>query len=198
MKKGVTIAVLVVLIFGGHAQNLIAKITFETIRMKGINGCADVITKEFYNTLKMYGVYKFYPNGIFLANDLSDTTNQLIGVNDTLEIIDGHVYHIYAPLTYEKVSIIMIAQQESLFFFKGLNCCKPKHNLSDVLYWMHSQPNFDDTVFSRVDNYYLYYSGISVDISGAFCECSEQIGRSGKRYKKPDQIKLRNFKKTIW
>ena len=115
MKRVVAFVVLVAFMFVGFSQNPITKFTHEDLRKKGNNVYADIVTRNFYNTLKTYRVYKLYPKGIFLANDLSDTTNHLIGSDDTLKIFNNHVYHIYAPLTSYKVSIIMIPQQESLF-----------------------------------------------------------------------------------
>ena len=197
MKRVVSLVVLAAFMCNGFTQNLITKFTLEDLRKKGSNVYADIVTREFYNTLKAYRVYKFYPQGVFFATDLSDTTNHLIGSDDTLKIFNNHIYHIYAPLTSHKVSIIMIPLQESLYFFNGLNCCKPKHNLSDVLCWMHTQQNFDSTDFRRVENYNLYYSGISMDIPGAFCECSKQREHSDRRHKKPHQILIQHSKKGM-
>lgn len=195
MKRVLVAMFLVIYTYTGYTQSIITKIKFEDIRKKGNNVYADIITKEFYNTLKTYKVYKLYPHGIFLANDLSDTTNQLVKQDDTLKITNGHIYHIYAPFTYHKVSIIMIVQDDSLFFFKGLNCCRPKHTLSDVLYWVSTrQNNFDRIVFDRIANYNHYYYGIPIDIPGAFCECSNKSIHSKKKHKKPHQIIIKNKK----
>ena len=195
MKRVVAFVVLVAFMCVGFSQNPITKFTLEDLRKKGNNVYADVINREFHNTLKTYKVYKYYPKGVFLANDLSDTTNHLIGSDDTLKIFNNHVYHIYAPLRSHKVSIIFIPQQEYLYFFNGLNCCKPKHNLSDVLYWMHTQQTFNSIVFRRVENYNLYYSGISMDTPGSSCECSNQRVHPDRRHKKPHLIMIDHPKK---
>ena len=153
--------------------------------------------KEYYHVLRHYHInYNFRRlPWRFFAFDLSDTTNYLSDESDTLIIIDHHIYYIVTPSFYERVSIVMIPDHDSLYFFSGLNCCKPIHRVSDILEWLSIQYDYmDEAVLERVRDCLSYYQAIPVCPMGSVpqCECrGEKVPLAEKNsYKKPKKRKI--------
>lgn len=184
---------LVVLCFVGSAQTERARISF----CQAENPYYKAMQKEYYHILRHYHINHFFRGWPwrFFAFDLSDTTNYLSDKSDTLIVIDNHIYYIVTPSLYEKVSIVMIPKNESLYFFSGLNCYRPIHRVSDILEWLSLQnDNVDETVLERVRNCLSYYQTVPVDPQGSvpLCECrGKKVPLAEKNsYKKPKKRKL--------
>lgn len=191
MKRLITL--LIVFCAVGGAQSERARISFfqkENLYYKAIQ-------KEYYRMLKHYHInYQFRGWAWrFFAFDLCDTTNYLSHKSDTLIIFDNHIYYIVTPSLYERVSIVMVPPKESLYFFLGINCCKPIHRVSDVLEWLSEQHiAVDEGVAERVGDFLSYYQSVPVDPQGKIprCECSGNYPYPlvRGRYKKPRKINL--------
>ena len=154
------------------------------------------MSKEYHRTLKHYHFhYNFcHQPWKFYAFDLTDTTNVLTKESDTLRVIDSHIYYIVTPSLYEKVSIVMVPLNQNLYFFSGLNCCKPIHRVADVTEWLSIQnENMDATLLERVKNCLSYYQAIPIDPQGKVprCECNCNPSHSGCSFKKPKKVKIR-------
>lgn len=176
-----------------HIQAEKTRITFYQME----NPYYKAIHEEYYRVLKHYHLYHNVGNRPwkFYAFDLTDTTNVLVEESDTLFIFDNHIYYIVTPSLYEKVSIMAIPVNETMYFFSGLNCCKPIHRVSDVLEWLSTQNNCTDKfLLERVGNCLSYYQAIPIDPQGSvpYCECSCKSSRSNQdnTYKKPKQKKI--------
>ena len=89
-----------------------------------------------------------------------------------------------------KVSIVMVPENDTLYFFSGLNCCKPIHRVSDVLEWClkHSSCR-DAALLLRVSNCLSYYQATPIDPQGSVplceCGCKNLHPRGNIPYKKP-------------
>ncbi|MBR4136451.1 MAG: hypothetical protein IKU03_08620 [Bacteroidales bacterium] len=184
---------LVLLCLVGSAQTERARISFGQAE----NPYYKAMQKEYYRVLRHYHIGHNF-RGLpwrFFAFDLSDTTNYLSDKSDTLIIIDHHIYYIVTPSFYEKVSIVMIPNNESLYFFSGLNCCKPIHHVSDILEWLSMQyDHVDGAVLERVRNCLSYYQAIPVCPMGSVpqCECTRSNVPLAEKnhHKKPKKRKL--------
>ena len=153
------------------------------------------ISKEYHRTLKHYHVYYSFCHHPwkFYAFDLTDTTNVLAKESDTLRIIDSHIYYIVTPSLYEKVSIVMVPIDQTLYFFSGLNCCRPIHRVRDVIEWLSMRNESTDAAcMERVKNCLSYYQAIPVDPQGKTprCECDCKHSNLGYSVKKPRKVRF--------
>ena len=179
-----------------YAQSEKAGITFS----QKDNPYYKAIYKEYYRTLKHYHLYYnicHLPWRFFMF-DLTDTTNVLTEESDTLSIVDNHIYYIVTPSLSEKVSIVMVPINEMLYFFSGLNCCKPIHRISDIEHWLSLQDfSMNETLMYRVRNCLSYYNSIPTCPMGSVpsceCGCKNTLIDKQHKYKKPREkiIKIR-------
>lgn len=189
MKRAFFVALVIVLYAVAGAQTEKTRFTF----FQTDNPYYKAVQKEYYQTLRHFHIcYSF--RGLpwrFFAFDLSDTTNTLVKVADTLRVVDNHIYYVVTPSLYQKVSILMIPKDGILYFFSGLNCCKPIHRISDALEWLSKQyDHLDEATLERVRNCLSYYKATPVDPQGSVPQCEWRCRKDGQstgnnRYKKP-------------
>lgn len=188
MKHTILSVILLALCTVCNAQAEKARITFFQME----NSYYEAIHEEYCRVLKHYHIYHNVGNRPwkFYAFDLTDTTNVLVEEFDTLLVFDNHIYYIVTPSLYEKVSIVMVPENDTLYFFSGLNCCKPIHRVSDVLEWClkHSSCR-DAALLLRVSNCLSYYQATPIDPQGSVplceCGCKNLHPRGNIPYKKP-------------
>lgn len=127
------------------------------------------IDKAFVKLNKKYGVIS---HGVYVIYDLVDTNNKLIFENDTLLLIDRHIYHVVSPWVNEKVSMIIVPYAGNIFSFSGLNCCRKIHDIEDVVHWVKNNiKDIDDVTLERIRNYQLYQLKIMMDPQGSISQC---------------------------
>lgn len=131
-------------------------------------------------------------HGLFCIYDLSTPKNRLTKEEDTIFVVENHIYHVVSPSVYAKVSIIMIPTDRNLVFFEGLNCCKPIHTVEDAVFWLMNRfPNIDSVTLKNVVNYKEFHPDIPIDPQGSFSICETCCKEKSMRIKiknKPPRI----------
>lgn len=190
-NKGLTsIPLLFILFFLLHfcsAQDTLSKITFYGEK----DSYQRCIGKEFVRLNRSYRTgIKF---GLYYMYDLVFTDNKLTSENDTLYLMDKHIYHVVSPSVYGKVSMIIIPFDGGLFAFIGLNCCKKKHDVEDVVRWVSDNyPDVDHSTLENIRNYKAFHPNIPIDPQGStpICEwrCRHRQSQKRYHYRKPKII----------
>lgn len=152
--------------FSSHAQDTLSVMTFYNQ--------ADVykkcIEREYHNINKHYKIGA--KHGLIFIYDLTAPANRMVSEDDTVHIINNHIYHVVSPGVYTKVSILMIPKDGDLIFFEGLNCCKPIHSLEDALCWLSSHfSNIDHYVLKNIMNYKDFHPNVPIDPQGSTPKC---------------------------
>lgn len=129
-------------------------------------------------------------HGLFYIYDLSMPDNRLTKEEDTILVVENHIYHVVSPSVYAKVSIIMIPTDRNLVFFEGLNCCRPIHTIEDAVFWLtNTFPSIDSSTLKNVVNYKEFHPDVPIDPQGSFpiCEtcCKEKSMRIRIKNKSP-------------
>ena len=138
--------------------------------------------------------HTFYNRQLLLIVDLCDTSNHIENWQDTLSVIDQHVYHIASGIVYDRVSVLMVPCGGHLYFFEGLNCTRYRHRTEDVVQWMIQ--NFDgqptDELLHRVRHYDDYYHGVAIDPQGSksYCENCRKKSPTRTRCRAPRKRKV--------
>ena len=150
------------------AQDTLSKIT-----RYGDKDCyAKCIDKEFHKMNRKYGIVS---HGVYIVYDLVDTNNKMISEQDTLFLVDNHIYHIVSPWMCEKISMIVIPYNGEMNAFLGLNCCRYIHNVEDVVHWLkNSNQNINDILIDRIRNYYIYHPTLVLDPQGSIPQCESE------------------------
>ena len=154
------------------------------------------IDKEFVKLNKSYrtGIKR----GLYYIYDLEDLNNKMVSENDTLYLVNRHIYHVVSPSVYGKVSMIIIPYDGSLFAFIGLNCCKKKHDVKDVIRWVSDNyPEVDHSTLENIRNYKTFHPNIPIDPQGStpICErrCRHRLSQKRYHYRKPKILFRSNF-----
>lgn len=148
------------------AQDTLSKITFYGDK----DPYQKCIGKEFEKLNRWYrtGI----KHGLFYMYDLVDNNNKLVSENDTLYLINSHLYHVVSPNVYGKVSMIIIPYNDSIFAFIGLNCCKKRHNVEDVVRWvLNNFKNVNNSTLCNIRQYYIFHPNIPTDPQGSIPKC---------------------------
>ena len=166
------------------AQDTISKMTLygdENVYQKKIH-------KEFVKVNKLYrtGIR----HGLYYVYDIVDTSNKLSSEKDTLYFVNKHIYYVVSPSVYGKVSMIFIPYEGNMYAFIGLNCCKHKHVIEDVIFWVGKNfQNVDNSIFEKIKNYDIFHPNIAIDPQGKIpiCErkCLHYSSHKHYHYKKP-------------
>lgn len=166
------------------AQDTLSRMTFYGNK----NSYQKVLDKEFVKINIQYrtGI----KHGLYYVYDLVDTSNKLTSEYDTVLFVDKHIYHVVSPSVYGKVSMIIIPYNGNMFAFIGLNCCKKKHDVEDVIIWVENNlQNVDHSTLERIRNYYVFHPNIRMDPqeSMPICEfrCRHHPSHKHDHYKKP-------------
>lgn len=143
------------------------------------------------STITFYGEKDFYQNcigeefvkinnryrtgirhGLYCIYDLVFEDNKLESENDTLFFVNRHIYHVVSPSVYGKVSMIIVPYDDTVFAFVGLNCCKKKHDVEDVIHWVVNKfPNVAPSTLANIRNYYVFHPNIPTDPQGTTPKC---------------------------
>lgn len=147
------------------AQDTISKMVKDV----NIDCYQKAIEKAFLKLNRKYGIVS---RGVYTVYDLVDTNNKMVFENDTLFLIDKHIYHVVSPWAYEKVSMIIVPYAGSIFSFVGLNCCKKTHCVEDVVHWVKNNiKDIDSVTLERIRNYQLFQLKIAMDSQGSISRC---------------------------
>lgn len=194
MKK-----IILLILLNGIILQIFAQDTLSRVSYYYDNGdpCKSTVRKELDRINRHYSVPS--KKAPFCICDLTDTTNKLDEESD-IYFINGHVYYVFVADLYCKVSIIMILENNNAYFFEGLNCLKPKHNIKDVLFWMghNMSREISSSEMQRIIHYDSYYHGAGIDsktVSCEWCKPSKNIVHKGSwhKYKKPKKRLLKPF-----
>ena len=112
----------------------------------------------------------------FYIYDLVDTLNTTRNKDrKCIEFKNNHIYHIGSIRSSFEISVVLILLEGKLYFFEGLNCCKKKQTIEDVITWVEKQiPNkIDEITITRVRNFKKYSLSFYIDTQGKkpLCEC---------------------------
>ena len=190
-NKNLTFAVLIIIVFSlpyyCYAQDTLSKMTLYGNK----DSYKKSIDKEFIKLNNMY--HTGIRHGIYYMYDIVDIDNRLTSEYDTLLFLNEHIYHVVSPSVYGKVSMIIIPYNDTLFAFIGLNCCKRKHDVEDVIHWVldHYQ-NVDYSTLENIRNYKNFHPNIPIDPQGStpICEwrCRHNPSKTRYHYRKPKII----------
>ena len=169
------------------AQNILSKMTLYGPR-DSFQKCID---KEFRDINKKYrtGI----KHGLYCMYDIENDDNRLTSEHDTLLFIDKHIYHVVSPSVYGKVSMIIIPYNDTIYAFIGLNCCRKKHHVEDVVHWVKNRfQNVKQPTIDAIRNYYLFHPNVAIDLQGKMPKCERNCDHHSPheicRYKKPKII----------
>ena len=169
------------------SQDTLSKMTFYGNRDR----YQKVIDREFKKLNKRYrtGI----KHGLYYVYDIKDTNNKMTSEQDTLLFVNEHIYHVASPSVYGKVSMIIIPFNGSIFAFIGLNCCRKKHNIEDVVHWVgKNMQDIDYSTIEKIRRYYTFHPNIPIDPQGRVPKCEYKCYgfpiHKTNNYRKPKRI----------
>ncbi|MBP5400992.1 MAG: hypothetical protein J6Y35_05115 [Bacteroidales bacterium] len=183
---------------GNHGNTSWAQDTLSRMTLYGYrDSYKESIDKEFIKLNKIYrtGI----KHGIYYIYDLGDTDNKLTSEHDTLLFLNEHIYHVVSPRVSGRVSMIIIPSNDIVAAFIGLNCCKKRHSVEDVIYWVKDRfQNVSDSMIEGIRNYQAFQPNTLIDPqegSTPKCErrCIRPPSHTRYHYKKPKIIHRKNL-----
>ena len=103
------------------------------------------------------GFYSDKEIGIgFFVFDLTTPGNKSLTLQDCVDFINGHIYHVAPPDSHFSLSHIVILEEGKLKVFRSVNCPSRGDNLEDVIKYVSAKLSHDeqrDEIIDRVRNY---------------------------------------------
>ena len=131
-------------------------------RARVLNEFAGMLNKSIpeYPKVNGKGFYSNGENGIgFFVVDLVNPANKDLSLNDCVEFINGHVYHVAPQLAAYSLSHIVILEEGTLKVFRSINCPARGDRLEDAIDYVSTKltgANNKAQVIDRLRNYKKY------------------------------------------
>lgn len=106
------------------------------------------------------GFFSDNESGIgFFVVDLMNPSNRSFTLQDCVDFINGHVYHVAPPDLHYSLSHIVILEDGKLKVFRSVNCPSRGDRLEDAINYLSAKLSHDrqrDEIIDRVRHYRKY------------------------------------------
>ena len=127
-----------------------------------------------YSQANSKGFYADADNAIgFFVVDLTNPSNKYVALQDCVDFIDNHVYHVAPLQSPYSLSQIVILERGSLKVFRSINCPGRGDRLEDVITYLNTLLANDEQknqIINRVRHYRKYGYYYSMDHAGSICK----------------------------
>jgi hypothetical protein len=127
-----------------------------------------------YSRANSKGFYTDSDNAIgFFVIDLTDPSNKYVALQDCVDFIDHHVYHVAPLQSPYSLSHIVIPERRGLKVFRSINCPGRGDRLDDVITYLNTlliNDNKKNQIINRVRRYRQYGYYYSMDHAGSICK----------------------------
>ena len=132
------------------------------MRSRVLDDLADILNKSIpeYSAGGNRGFYSDDERGIgFFVVDLMNPSNKDLTMDDCVDFINGHVYHVAPSDSHYSLSHIVILEEGKLKVFRSVNCPSRGDRLEDAINYITAKLSQDkqrDEIIVRVRNYRRY------------------------------------------
>ena len=127
-----------------------------------------------YSHANSKGFYADSDNAIgFFVVDLTSPSNKYVALQDCVDFLDNHVYHVAPLQSPYSLSHIVILERGSLKVFRSINCPGRGDRLEDVIAYLNTLLTNDknkNQIINRVRHYRKYGYYYSMDHAGSICK----------------------------
>ena len=129
------------------------------VRSRVLDELANILNESIpeYSKGVARGFYSDNERGIgFFVVDLMNPSNKSFTLQDCVDFINGHVYHVAPPDLYYSLSHIVILEEGKLKVFRSVNCPGRGDRLEDVIKAVSAKLSDDkqrNEIIERVRNY---------------------------------------------
>jgi hypothetical protein len=146
------------------------------VRSHVLDELADILNKSIpeYSTGGNRGFYRDNESGIgFFVFDLINPSNKDLSLQDCVDFINGHIYHVAPSDSHYSLSHIVILEEGKLKVFRSVNCPGRGDRLEDAINYVSVKLSHDkqrDEILDRVRNYRKYGFYGSLHHAGSICK----------------------------
>jgi hypothetical protein len=146
------------------------------VRSRVLDELADILNNSIpeYSKGVSQGFYSDNDSGIgFFVVDLTNPTNKSLTLQDCVDFINGHVYHVAPSDSYYSLSHIVILEKGKLKVFRSVNCPSRGDRLEDAINYVSDKLSRDkqrDETIDRVRNYKKYGFYGSLHHAASICK----------------------------